>query len=677
MTPTGQQPLPVPNDHGVMRLKDKAALARLVAIAVCTAAAALWLWQALKTGSANEPPLLPFVLIAIGAAMLFSSYLVERLAQAWRMAVKRPLPPLGLLAAALLIGRLLWRLPLTPAEAGYGDLVLNWLLAFTLYTLAIVRPRRPALPAWAAWWRANRLLVLAVATVTLAAFLLRVWRIGSIPFVLSGDEAAQGLEALRVIGGEIRNPFATGWLSVPTISFFFNSITIRLLGPSMAALRLPWALVGTATVVVTFYLVARLTNRTLAFATAALLALYHYHIHFSRLGSNQVADPLFVSLALLCLYRALDRQRLADWLWTGAVCGLALYFYAGARFTPVVVLAILAYLLLVERRRFWSQHWPGLVVALGAFLLVAAPMMQYAFRFPNDFNARINEVGIIQSGWLAREVEIRGQSIIAILLDQFRRAALAFNYYPDRTVWYGLRQPLLDPVFGAIFLVGLGYGTLRALRPRVEARLFPMVAWWWGGVILGGMLTESPPSSMRLVTLAVPVCFFIALALWAWLGLARQVVGPLPAARLLATAVALFGLISLNTYFVDFTPQRIAGGTRAEVATELASILNDMNPAHRVYFVGAPTMFAGFATLDYLAPGVAIEDILEPLAGPPSPTLAPAGEKALFIFLPERINELALLRQTFPRGETHEIHSPVDGRVMATLYYVMADSVRQ
>ena len=111
----------------------------------------------------------------------------------------------------------------------------------------------------------------------------------------------------------------------------------------MIGLRLPWALVGTATVLVTFFLVKQLKNRQLAFVAAFLVATYHYHIHFSRLGSNQIADPFFMALSLLFLYRALDKHRWLDWALAGGITGLAFYFYAGARLTAVVMAVVIGY----------------------------------------------------------------------------------------------------------------------------------------------------------------------------------------------------------------------------------------------------------------------------------------------------------------------------------------------
>jgi len=574
----------------------------------------------------------------------------------------------GLVAGAfVLIGAVLWLLPMMRRTDDFTFVTTLWLAAMICYAVAVLPAR------WRVNWQVSRSrppISLVVAGAVCLALALRVWEIGALPFTLSGDEASQGLESLRVLRGEIRSPFVTGWYGVPTLSFFFNSLSLGALGANITALRLPWAFIGAATIATTFALATRLGGLRIGLLTAGLLAVYHYHIHYSRLGSNQIADPLFISLALFFLHRAMSRQRAFDWLMLGATCAGSLYFYAGARLTLVLVGLVITYNFVHERSRFWRMHRLGLLIALGSFLIVGAPILQFAFSFPDDFNARINQIGIFQSGWLENELVIRGESMPAILWDQFVRAALAFNYYPDRTVWYGLRTPLLDPVFGALFLVGLGYATIRALTPRAERKYFPMIAWWWSGIILGGMLTESPPSSQRLITLSVPVCFFIALALGRILRIARLAIARVPVNALLLAALLLFAYFSLKTYFVDFTPQRIYGSARAELATMLAPTLNELKSTHRIYFVGPPFMYWGFATLPFLVPNADALDVIDPFTAPPPRDLMRDDKDAVFIVVQERASELSFLRQTFERGDLVEIRSPAGERVLAVLYIV-------
>ena len=639
------------------------------------------IWRvALADTTYSQPPLLGIGVIGLGALLLWLWRSGAGLEEWWQMQGhgydRMGWRVTAVVFSFLFAGMVLYTIPTMDRLDNYLSVTILWLFSIMLFLSAVAPPAtRLGFGRYRLrqLWSERRLLLLTVGNILLLALIVRLWQVHVLPFTLSGDEASQGLEAVRVINREIRNPFTTGWLGVPTMSFFFNSLTIRLFGADVLGLRLPWVFVGTATVLITFFLVKRLKGTALALLVMALLATYHYHIHYSRLGSNQIADPMFLALSLLLLYRGLDRRNWLDWALCGTVAGLAFYFYAGARLTPIVIITVLGYLFVLNPRQFLQKHSAGLLVAVAAFLITAGPMIQYALLFPDDFNARINQVGIIQSGWLEREVEIRGGGVVAILFDQFQRAALAFNYYPDRTVWYGLRQPLLDPFFGVVFLLGLIYGTLRLIGRPADERLAPMVAWWWGGLILGGMLTESPPSSQRLITLAVPVCFFIGFMLWELVQLGAKGVARFPKRPLLVIAAVAFALVSLHTYFVDYTPQRISGGPHAALATEIAPRLNELSSDHTVYFVGAPWMYWGFATLPYLVPDAQATDVLEPLRTPIDPEFSEPGRGQVYIFHPARRSEISYVNHTFPNGLVEEVYSPADGSLMGILYIVPPD----
>ncbi|HKZ83605.1 MAG TPA: glycosyltransferase family 39 protein [Anaerolineae bacterium] len=566
-------------------------------------------------------------------------------------------------AVTLLTIILLDLLRADPPLPSYTLPFLLWLSAIGLYIRAVVPWPLPARPHTGSWLRAYWPDFLILAAIVWTAFALRLWDIEGIPSTLSGDEGTFGLESIRTITGEgpYRNPFTTGWLSVPMMSFYFNSLTIRMLGQTVFALRLPWVLVGTLTVVIVFQLVRRLTGTTLALMTAALLATYHFHIHFSRLGVNNAADPLLIALVLYLLYRAYDERSLLSWALCGVAVGVAQYFYFGARLAPILVGAMIVYFLARDGRRFLRVHGRGIVIMTGAAIVAGAPVIQYAIRYPNDYNARVNQISIFQPGWLQRLQEATGQDVVSILIDQLRHAALAFNVYPDRTNWYGSPRPLFDNAAGILFLLGLGYATL---RPG-DRRLFPMVAWWWGAMILGGVLTQTPPSSQRLVTLGPPAVFFVALALLKIGQIVRSVWDawtPRVFASYLVASVLTISIASVHWYFVEFTPLRLYGDFNGVVATEMATYMRDrLDPKWRVYFFGPPRMYIEFGSIPYIAPDVEGVNIIEPLTAPLDPALVPPGTHAAFFFLPERLGELDWVRKTFPNGALEEIPSSWNG----------------
>jgi 4-amino-4-deoxy-L-arabinose transferase-like glycosyltransferase len=563
-----------------------------------------------------------------------------------------------------------------PPRDTYLPQFLMWLGAIVVYTIAITPPRALPRYEWGMWWEVNRRTAIIVAVIVLGAFLLRAWDLTNIPSTVGGDEASQGLESIKILKGEIRNPFTTGWLGVPTMSFFYNAITIGPLGNTIFALRLPWAVIGTATVLVFFWLTTRLHGVKFGLVAAALLGAYHFHIHFSRLGSNQVADPFFIALQLLFLYRGRARHSALDFILAGVTVGVAQYFYAGARLTMIMLGVMLVHFIWLDRHRAdtLKRSLQNALIAAVAFLITAAPMLQYAVRFPNDYNARLNQVGVFQNGWIDGEIARRGVSVFQLLFEQGQRAFLMFNYYPDRTVWYGTPNPAMEGIWAVLFLVGLLYCSLRLLPPRSENRFFPFVLWWWTGMVLGGVLTESPPSYQRMVTLAVPAVYFVSYVLYRIVQIFRNVL-PRRETRFapiaLTVMVLILSALSIQWYFIEFTPLNVYGSRNGAIATSMGKWLAaNLEDEQRPVFLGPPVMYIGFGTIPYLEPRAAQGiDVHQPLTEPPTNATfnLPPGVEPLFFILPGRSNELTLLEQGYPGGERTEIKFH-DGSILYWIY---------
>ena len=656
---------------------NKWSLVSFLVVVGCVTIGGYTLHQQAQLWFEQPPTIWPFLWIIGGCFTLMASQIVSRetSTESTHSHENIPHPPpkkfyicTGFALTLSLIVLII--VPQLNGRSSYAFVTSLWLVACGLTAIAVWLPDEPfRQPIWNT--EQFKQTIFFLPQLIFIAILLRLPLLENVPAVLGGDEAAQGLEAIRFLEGNLRNPFSTGWLGVPSMSFMFNSLTIQTWGQTIFALRVPWAIIGVLTVVVVYFLVRRVSGHWVAFGTALLVATYHYHIHYSRLGSNQIADTLFVSLALWFLIRALDgtSQNWLNWYGVGAISGLAFYFYAGARLTPVLVTAILIYTIIQAPRQEWVKHKMGIGVMIFTFLIFSAPIWQYATLFPNEFNARVHQVGIFQSGWLEREVDITEQSVTTILFDQFRRATLAFNYYPDRRVWYGLETPLLDPVSGAIFLLGLGYGTGQLLRKNKDQRVALFVAWWWAGALLGGMLTESPPSSQRLITLSIPTCFFIVLALMRLGELITHTIKPIPAFTFMLIGVLAFSLYSPYIYYFDYTPKTLYGGRHAELATKIAPIINRNNPEADLVFLGAPFMYWQFATIPYLSPNVNGVDIIDPLTQQPEQAWHNRSQGTHFIVLNERLNELDYIKEAFPDGTEYLIYTDAQSRSLLGVLY--------
>ena len=519
---------------------------------------------------------------------------------------------------------------------------------------------RSGLRGWLLWE------VAFLGIVVLVSFALRYGNLTQIPYVLAGDEANMGQEAVRILNGELTNPFITGWFSHPTLYFFILALPIKVFGQGILGVRFLSPFIGALTVLAVYFLARQAWGRTVAMVAAVLLAGYHFHIHYSRLGLNNIWDPLFALVVMGLLWRGWSSRDRRLAVLGGLGLGISQYFYMGSRMLLIMVAFLVIYGLLTEGRRAWGRERAlFLVTMLAAALVVALPIAVYWIGNPDDYMARINQLGVFQSGWLAREVEITGRSAGLLLWDQLWKSALAFNYTVDPTFWYRPGTPLIRFVPSILFVFGL---VLLLMRVRRRMDHFMLLLWIGATVVFAGVLMENPPSSQRYVIAAPAVCLIVALAL-VWIGErlrdllgGRQQVwagGLLIVALWIAQGDARF-------YLVDYAATGDFGGLNTEVANRAADYLNDLGPEWEAFFLGPPRMgiskHGGFPSTPYLAPDARTLDVWEPLDE--MSDLPAIQLPAVFIFLPERAHEMAAVKEAYPAGI--ERHFP--GRYGRTLF---------
>lgn len=558
----------------------------------------------------------------------------------------------GPLASLVVAGRAAQ--PLTPA-GGY-TLLGVWAAGVAAYALATVD--LGAAWAWArglpARLRAHRWEAVLVVLLLVAAALARLVRLDSIPHILGGDEASMGREALEVLRGRLTNPFATGWFSHPTLYFYLLAAALRWPGGQVFGLRFVPAVAGALTVPALYLLARELYGRRVAFAAAAFLACYPYAIHFSRLALNNAVDPLLAVLAfwLFSVGLRAERWRTACFALSGVLLGLGLYFYMGGRAMPIV-LGGLVLVLAWREPGFWRTHRGPLLVLVGGLLVASWPLLAFFARHPQDFLARMSQLGIIQSGWLAKAASELQRSPLSLLWQQFLKSALAFHFFPDPSPFYQPGKPLLDAAAAVPFTFGLAQATVR-FRERRHA--LP-VLWFWAIILLGGALLENPPSAQRLVLTVVPVSLFIGVGLARIVGVLERALSwqAVSGRILLGMAVAVLCAIGLEFYFGPYTRAAVYPGPNTEVGHAMGLYLQRLGPEYRYYFYGPPRMFAGFPNVRYLAPDVEGVDVLPPPAEPPA---VKSDRPLVYIFLPERLGELEAVRAAHPNGRRIDFLQP-------------------
>ena len=534
-------------------------------------------------------------------------------------------------------------------------LLVLWFGAIVLYVAgarALERPdARPRAPDVARWE------IFFLTAVTATALLARALAIASLPSNVSGDEGEMGEQARAVLTGEARDPFTTGWLSHPMLWFFLQAASLQTFGNGIFGLRMLSALIGTATIPALYLFARRTFGPRAAAVSAALLATSHLHIHYSRIGLNNVTDPLFMLLALAMFLPGLRQPSPARLASAGVIAGLAQHFYFGSRLIPLVLGTVVVHQLVVapERVRRASRF---LLLALGGFFVAWGPGLRVALFHWNDYTARFAQVGIFQTGWF-EDRRAAGESALSILWHQTTQALGAFAWIDDRSGFYGPGMPLLDPVSSGFFALGLLLLLWRWRRPETAA----IFAWLLGIVVSGGILVLNVPESTRFVTVLPALCLITALGIVRAAELVAWKAHQLRAAAWAAALVAAFGICiwSLVFYFAEYTPRNSFAGRQAEEATRIARFIRGTAGTTFVYFLGPPWTYYGNGTIRFLADGVPGEDVLHPIRSPSDVPAATAGPTPLYIILPARLKEATALMRRYPHGSLTGVRSRADG----------------
>ncbi len=190
---------------------------------------------------------------------------------------------------------------------------------------------------------------LIVTALTLVAAAMRLWQLDALPPGLFFDEAFNGMDARAVAHGERFPLYFTGNNGREPLYIYLQALMVALLGPKAYALRLTSALIGIATIPVT-YLSARMIfgNATdddapldptwLALFAAAGMTVSFWHLSVSRLAFRAVLLPPLGMLAIAYFWRAWVCGRMRDYRWAGFWFALTLYTYTAARLLPLVVI---------------------------------------------------------------------------------------------------------------------------------------------------------------------------------------------------------------------------------------------------------------------------------------------------------------------------------------------------
>jgi len=535
---------------------------------------------------------------------------------------------------------------IVPIAAGSASLMTSPWIAIAAWLLAIGT-------AIGGGWRGNVYdqklqwgVILTLLLITIIAFLPRGIATGHIPVLLTGDEGSMGIAASDFHSGQVNNFFNASWYSFPSFYFCIPALSIALLGRTTEALRIPSALAGALTVATVYFTGRAMFGKRTAALAAIFLAAYNYHIHFSRIGLNNIWDGLWYIVTIGALWIGWKQERRNAYLLAGLSLGLAQYFYPSARTLLVLVFAWLLLVGVMDRTRL-KHALPHIALFILIASVVLLPLAWYYIGHPAEYLAPLARVSIL-GDWMKAQTVNSGLPAWRVLFGQLALGFQAYIFTPIR-FWYEPGAPLLRPVEAALFILGTA---LLLLHPRDDRSLL-LILWLLDFGLVGG-LSESTPAAQRYVAVA-PVC-----ALVVGYGLGQSVASLAKAwprrerifSALAFLAMGFIVVSELNFYFRVYTPHNLLTEAQSNgmVAQRLANELQTRPSDTQVVFFGYPRMgFYSIPSVQFLAPGIEGLDISQPWGASENPK--PSGKRLLFIFLPSNEDQIAPVQADYSGGK--------------------------
>lgn len=463
-------------------------------------------------------------------------------------------------------------------------------------------------------------IVAALLLVLIAAATARLIGLEAVPPVFGGDEAAEVMDGTSLIREDLSSdPFGTGWIGTGRLGMLPAGAGALLSRDPVAGPRLLYAVAGTLSVVACAAAAGLIAGGWAALGCAALLAFSPYHVHFSRLAAVFILDALFAALAVSLLLKAHRSGSLVCGYLAGVSAGLSLYGYAGGRVIAVSFVAALPLLFFLSPAAHARRRWL-LFSALTGLALTAAPGLRFAFHHADDWNARLNQVGILNSAWWGSQVSHLG-SPAKVIGDQFVGSTLGLLSQHTMSDCY-LGYPILSPVvLPALALAGLGW--MAGRRQFFAAALLALIV---AGNLANLMLTVPTPAPQRPSSLVPILAILGGVALAGFLesvpsrdaeGIPwRGTVGAL-----------LIGGLLVRTYggpprFWEPSPG-YAGAHGAFVQSAYETLRSERYRGESIFLHGLPHLDRGFPTILYLLPQIHWVDVetREQEQSPPAPGL--------------------------------------------------------
>lgn len=345
----------------------------------------------------------------------------------------------------------------------------------------------------------NRVYIFLIL-ILLFSFVIRIYKIESVPPSLTWDEVAVGYNGWTIANygrDEYGKFFPVYFQSFgedkQPIHIYVTALFTRLLGLSEFSTRLPAAVFGVLNVWLIFYLAKTLFNSNLIGLLSSLfLAISPQNIHFSRFNHEANFALFFFMLGLLLFYQSLkNRKDFLPFSFLSFIFSMASYNASKIIVPPIILLLIILYF-----KEFKQEKVNFLIIVTLAVGFVLLTIFHPRILGTNRLKQTIQGKTDIERTMLYKKTQNLLLGGINLILDQY-----FWHFDPKYLFVSGDKNPRLSSqgsgefykIDALFFLFGLVY----LIHKRSNNGLFLLI-WALVGPAPSSLVAEAPHAARSL-----------------------------------------------------------------------------------------------------------------------------------------------------------------------------------
>lgn len=301
---------------------------------------------------------------------------------------------------------------------------------------------------------------------------------------------------LNMLGG------ASGPISLfPSFWFCLNGFIMYLFGYNIYSAKILSILNGLCILLCLWYVSIRfIKSKSVAIVASFSYATFFPAIYYSNTIYNNLISSFFYLLSLIFFLHA-EKKDEKWYLLLGIILGFSLYFYLSSVVLPLIILFLMFFYFFVGKEKNIKTLINKIVFLVLGYIFSALPFWVFSFKYYNFFMVRAHGVSVLSE---------YKKDFLGFFIKQF--SAMIGGFYGAKFNGGGLH--FLDiSLFNSsfiyiLFIIGF-LVSLLSFRHK-EKFIFSMIFIF--NFVLGGLLTESPPASHRLLPFFWCACFFVGLS---------------------------------------------------------------------------------------------------------------------------------------------------------------------